>query len=184
MKKGMISANAVTCMRIVATAALIFTEPLSECFFCFYTFAGITDVLDGFIARRTNTESDKGARLDSIADLMFYTVMIIRLFPVLYKVFPKKVWLAAGGAVFVRICSYVTAAIKYKKFASLHTYMNKLTGAAVFLVPYFIPTSFYTVYCFSVCAIGVLASTEELIVHIKSTTYNPDIKSVFYMNKQ
>ena len=38
MKKGMISANAVTCMRIVATAALIFTEPLSECFFCFYTF--------------------------------------------------------------------------------------------------------------------------------------------------
>lgn len=184
MKKGMISANAVTCMRIVATTALIFTEPLSECFFCFYTFAGITDVLDGFIARRTNTESDKGARLDSIADLMFYTVMIIRLFPVLYKVLPKKVWLAAGGAVFVRICSYVTAAIKYKKFASLHTYMNKLTGAAVFLVPYFIPTSFYTVYCFSVCAIGVLASTEELIVHIKSTTYNPDIKSVFYMNKQ
>lgn len=59
-------------------------------FFCFYTFAGITDVLDGFIARRTNTESDKGARLDSIADLMFYTVMIIRLFPVLYKVLPKK----------------------------------------------------------------------------------------------
>lgn len=171
-------------MRIVATAALIFTEPLSECFFCFYTFAGITDVLDGFIARRTNTESDKGARLDSIADLMFYTVMIIRLFPVLYKVLPKKVWLAAGGAVFVRICSYVTAAIKYKKFASLHTYMNKLTGAAVFLVPYFIPTSFYTVYCFSVCAIGVLASTEELIVHIISTTYHPNIKSVFYMNKQ
>lgn len=35
MKKGMISANAVTCMRIVATAALIFTEPLSECFFVF-----------------------------------------------------------------------------------------------------------------------------------------------------
>ena len=57
-------------------------------------------------------------------------------------------------------------------------------GGAAFLVPYFIPTSFYTVYCFSVCAIGVLASTEELIVHIKSTTYNPDIKSVFYMNKQ
>lgn len=183
MKKVIISANAVTCMRIIATVGLIFTEPLSELFFGLYTFAGVTDVLDGFIARRTHTTSDTGAKLDSVADLMFYATMIVMLFPKLYKMLPKRIWIFALIAVFIRICSYVLAAIKYKRFASLHTYMNKLTGAAVFFVPYFMFSSACYIYCCAVCAIGSVASLEELIIHIVSTAYDPNIKSFFHRKR-
>lgn len=124
-------------MRIAATVAMVFTEPLSAGFFVLYTFAGVTDVLDGFIARRTHTSSEKGARLDSASDLLFYAAMIIRLFPRLFKMLPKRIWIYAAAAVIIRLGSYLAAFIKYKRFASLHTYMNKLTGAAVFFCSFF-----------------------------------------------
>lgn len=184
MKKVIISANAVTCMRIAATVAMVFTEPLSAGFFALYTFAGVTDVLDGFIARRTHTSSEKGARLDSIADLLFYAAMIIRLFPRLFKMLPKRIWIYAATAVVIRLGSYLAALIKYGKFASLHTYMNKLTGAAVFLVPCFMFSSVCFGYCVAVCLIGAVASTEELIIHLSGRETEPDIKSLFHLNKQ
>ena len=41
-----------------------------------YTFAGLTDVLDGWLARKTGRASEFGARLDSVADLLFYSVLL------------------------------------------------------------------------------------------------------------
>lgn len=52
-------------------------------FLVIYTFAGLTDVLDGWIARKTGSASEFGARLDSVSDLLFYGVILIRFFPVL-----------------------------------------------------------------------------------------------------
>lgn len=171
-------------MRIAATVGMVFTKPLSAGFFVLYTFAGATDVLDGFIARRTHTSSEKGARLDSVADLLFYATMIIRIFPGLYEMLPKRIWIYAAVAVFIRLVSYATALIKYRKFASLHTYMNKLTGAAVFFVPYFMFSSVCFYYCVAVCAIGATASSEELIIHISGHGTDPNIKSIFHRNKK
>ena len=171
-------------MRIAATVAMVFTEPLSAGFFVLYTFAGVTDVLDGFIARRTHTSSEKGARLDSVADLLFYATMIIRLFPRLFKMLPKRIWIYAAAAVSIRLGSYLAAFIKYKRFASLHTYMNKLTGAAVFFVPYFMFSSVCFGYCVAVCLIGAVASTEELTIHLSGHGADPNIKSFCHRNKQ
>ena len=75
------TADVITMSRMAGTILLAFLRPLSAGFFLVYTLTGLTDVLDGWIARRTKTASDFGAKLDSIADLLFYTVMLIRLFP-------------------------------------------------------------------------------------------------------
>ena len=40
---------------------------------------GLSDVLDGIIARKTNTASSFGARLDTIADFIFVTVLLIKI---------------------------------------------------------------------------------------------------------
>lgn len=127
MKKQI--ANCITLLRIIGTFSLLFTESFSNMFFIIYTICGITDVLDGFVARVTNTSSEFGAKLDSAADLFFYAVMIVKVFPVLWDKLPRWLWLIALTAVAVRLASYLLAAIKYKRFASLHTYMNKFTGA-------------------------------------------------------
>ena len=74
-------ANALTICRIVLCVALLTTEAFSPAFFLVYALAGLTDMLDGYVARRTNSESALGARLDSIADLFLVIVCLVKILP-------------------------------------------------------------------------------------------------------
>ena len=130
------TADAVTFLRIVGTLLLAFLRPLSRGFFRVYALTGLTDVLDGWIARKTKTASDFGARLDSIADLLLYAVMLLRVFPVLWNTLPMDIWYAVAVILILRVSAYGVAAVKYRGFASLHTCLNKVTGGAVFLISF------------------------------------------------
>ena len=171
-------ADTVTTMRMAASLFLLFIPLKSIWFLVIYTFAGLTDVLDGWLARKTGRASEFGARLDSVADLLFYSVLLTRLFPVLYQMLPGVIWYAVSGIVLVRLASYVTAAVKYHRFASLHTWLNKLTGAAVFLLPYVLFDSNIVVYSGAVCIIAFAASAEELAIHLLRTDYIANRKSI------
>ena len=52
-------------------------------FYAFYIAAGLSDMLDGFVARKTDTVSKLGASLDTIADFVFVAVCLIKLLPLL-----------------------------------------------------------------------------------------------------
>ena len=56
------AADAFTFCRIAGTLLLVFLRPLSTGFFWVYALTGLTDVLDGWIARKTKTASDFGVR--------------------------------------------------------------------------------------------------------------------------
>ena len=152
----------------MGTLALLLIEPLSAAFFVVYMLTGITDVLDGFAARVTGCVTDFGAKLDSVADLLFYAVMLMRIFPVMWERLPLEIWFAVGMILVMRIISYSVAAIKTGQFASLHTYMNKFTGFAVFCVPFVILQPFAVPVCSTVCLIAALAAAEELMIHLRS----------------
>lgn len=173
------TADTVTSVRIAASAILVFLTPISPAFLAVYTLAGVTDALDGWLARRAGTVSDFGARLDSIADLIFYGAVLIRLVPILRQAMPKEIWYVAASVLLLRLAAYCTAAVKYRRFASLHTYMNKLTGAAVFLLPYILVFSTGVVYGWIICALGCAASSEELAIHLCREKYCADIKTIF-----
>lgn len=76
-------ANIVTVLRIIGTLSLLFMVPRSPVWLWVYGLCGVTDVLDGFLARRLKIQSRFGSRLDSASDLLFYAVMIIQLLPLL-----------------------------------------------------------------------------------------------------
>jgi len=162
--------NAITTLRIVGTAGLMFISPLSTAFYVVYSLTGLTDLLDGWIARKTHTTTKLGAKLDSIADLLFYLVMLLRILPVLYKLLSTDIWYFVGAIVLLRVVSYGTAAIKYRQFASLHTPLNKITGFAMFCVPYALQTTFAVPVCWIVCGLSGVSSAHELILHITGKT--------------
>lgn len=170
-------ADTVTAMRIGASFLLLFLTLDTIWFLVVYTFAGLTDVLDGWVARKTGSISEFGAKLDSIADLLFYGILLIRLFPVLYQTLPGEIWYAVSVIVAVRFASYAAAAVRYHRFASLHTWLNKLTGAAVFLLPYVLFSKSCVVYSWTVCILAFAASAEELAIHLLKADYIPDRKS-------
>lgn len=172
-------ADTITSVRIAASLSLFFLPLRSAGFFAVYTLAGLTDALDGWLARKTGTASDFGARLDSAADLLFYGAALLRFVPVFWQVLPVKIWYAVAGVLLVRLAAYGTAAIKFHRFASLHTWLNKLTGAALFLLPYALAVSTGTVYCWAVCALAFAASLEELAIHLCGKHYRADTRSLF-----
>ena len=177
IKKSLIP-NYITALRILGTVLLAFIKPLSIPFYIVYTICGISDVLDGIVARATKTATDFGARLDSIADLLFYAVMLIKIFPILLLRLPIEIWYIVAAVAIIRLCSYILAAVKYHRFAALHTYLNKFTGLLVFTVPYVLTFSISTVFCFVTSAVAGIASLEELIIHILSKKYNANIKTI------
>ena len=171
--------NCITSLRIAGTIVLLFLTPLTPVFYFIYTLCGFSDIFDGWIARRTGSVSEFGAKLDSIADLLFYALVIIRLLPVLWRILPTWFWYLVGGIVLVRLFAYIIAALKFHRFASLHTKLNKITGAAVFLLPYFLKLPCATGYCFFVVAVAATSSTEELILHIVRKEYQANTKALF-----
>ena len=175
--------NCITILRILGTLGLIFLPPMSIWFFVLYAFAGFTDVLDGYIARRTHTTSEIGAKLDSIADLLFYSVMLLKIFPILLEKLPLSMWITIAAIVVLRLAAYGVAALKYHRFASLHTWMNKATGAIVFGIPYMIGLPVAIPYCWTGCLIAGLASAEELLLHLFVKNYSTKIKSILDLKK-
>lgn len=172
--------NMISMARIFGTALLLFTTPLSMPFYIIYTLCGLSDVLDGTVARLSGNTTELGAKLDSIADLLYYAVMLFKIFPVLFAKLPHKIWFVVAMVILLRIASYCVAAFKYHRFSSLHTYLNKLTGALIFTVPYFISTHFIVIVSSMVCLIAGCASLEELVIHLRSGKYDNEKKSCIH----
>ena len=177
------TADTITSVRIAASLLLLFLPLRSARFIAVYTFTGLTDILDGWLARKTGTASDFGARLDSVADLLFYGIVLFRLIPVLWKLLPVEIWYAVATVILVRLAAYITAAVKYHRFTSLHTWLNKLTGAALFLLPYVLVVSTGIVYSWAICILAFAAALEELLIHIICKEYCPDRKYIFICKK-
>ena len=171
-------ADAMTLVRMAASALLLFLPLDSYWFFLAYTIAGVTDALDGWLARRSGKASEFGARLDSAADLLFYGVLLVRIFPVLWQLLPGGIWYVVTAAVLIRLASYLAAAVKYRRFAALHTWLNKLTGFAVFLLPFMLALTDGVAYSWMVCALALASSAEELAIHLSRNNYAPNRKSL------
>ena len=174
-------ANIITVSRILCSLLLVWTRPLSTAFYMLYLYCGLSDAVDGYIARRTKTESRLGQKLDSAADLVFFAALLIALLPILQLTTPALLFI--GTVVVIRVSSIIIAFVKYKTFASLHTYANKLTGFLLFAVPLllaFVPLATLTTI---VCSIALASALEELVIHLFSKELNANRASLFIKDK-
>lgn len=172
-------ANAVTSLRLFGAIVLIFITPLSVPFYVVYTICGLSDGIDGTIARKMGTSSEFGARLDSVSDIIFYLVMFIKIMPVLWAVMPEWIWYIVAAALIVRLAAYGVAFLRYNRMAAIHTYLNKVTGALVFLIPYILLLPCEVTVCAVVAGIAAAASAEEFLIHLTNKKYQAERKSIF-----
>ena len=88
-------ANFITSCRIVCSAVLLFFPTFSVEFYIVYCLAGLTDMIDGTVARKTGTVSRFGSILDTAADIVFTAVCLIKIMPVLDIALWLWIWIAA-----------------------------------------------------------------------------------------
>ena len=158
MKKQI--ANIMTSFRILLSITLLFCPMFSACFCGIYLLCGFTDMVDGVVARKTNSVSEFGARLDTTSDFLFFAVTLIKLLPVIH--IPKWIWVWIVIIAIIKICNVILGFAYTKKLISLHTVMNKITGLLLFLLP---PTLQFIEIKYSlavVCIVATIAAIGEL----------------------
>ena len=132
--------NIITALRFLGALCLLFCNPAGAAFWVIYGLCGISDMMDGYLARKLRAESKTGAVLDSIADICFVACCGIRLLPVLQ--IPTWLWIWTGGILVIKLVNQVSALIVRKRFCFPHTKANKQTGLLLFLS---VPTAFWSV---------------------------------------
>ena len=157
MKKQI--ANIITSSRILSSIGLLYCPVFSDSFYVLYLFCGLTDMVDGTIARKTGAVSSFGARLDTVADFLFVIAAFVKLVPVIQ--IPVWIWVWAAVIAVVKLVNLVWGIWGRKQMPALHTIANKATGLCLFLLP--LTMSFvdlrYTAPV--VCAIATIAAIQE-----------------------
>lgn len=174
--------NVITGSRVIFSISLLFVVPFSFEFYLLYIFCGFSDFADGYVARKTKAESRFGAKLDSIADLVMVAVLIYIIYPILNPSFFTLIWIVAIAL--LRSVSILVAMIKFKTFASIHTYANKATGLILFSLPLLLPYINKEILIIVGCAVASFTAIEELIIQISSKTLDLNRKSFFSPQKK
>lgn len=170
-------ANILTASRLVGALVLLFVSPSSLAFYAIYSLCGLSDIFDGTVARLTKSQSEFGAKLDSVADLVFYSVMFIKIFPELLARLPLWLWVVIIVILVARLSAYLVAALKYRKFASTHSLLNKATGFCVFMLPYvLLIEKAFVPFCVVTATVSLSASVGELVTYLTSQKYQGAIK--------
>ena len=122
--------NILSCLRLATTPLLLWLawHGYEYVFLVILIGALISDVLDGFIARKFNQTSELGARLDSWADATLYFTLAASA----YLLWPLA-FLAERAFFELMLCSIIVPAItgllKFGTLTSYHTWLVKTAAA-------------------------------------------------------
>ena len=152
-------ANIVTACRIFGSILLLSVSVFSVEFYSIYLFCGFSDMIDGTIARKTNSTGKFGSQLDTIADLIFVVAAMITLLPAIHL--PGWLWFWSSVIAVIKISNIIWGFVSKKRFIALHTIMNKVTGLLLFLLPLTIPFLELNYLAIAVCSIATLSAIQE-----------------------
>ena len=152
-------ANIITGIRMVLSVALLFCPVFSPAFYAFYITAGVSDMADGAVARKTGTVSEFGSKLDTVADIVFVAVCLIKVLPVSDVPVWLYIWIAVVA--FIKAANIAAGYIRRRKFISVHSVMNKVTGGLLFVFPLTLSFIDFKYSAAVVCAVATIAAFYE-----------------------
>jgi len=153
-------ANIITGSRVAFSFPLLFIPLSSALFYILYLFCGLTDMIDGAIARKTGAVSQFGARLDTVADFVFMFVCSIKILPLMH--IPVWLWVWITLIALTKIFSIAFVFIRKKKLISIHSVFNKTTGFALFLLPLSLTLVETTYSVATICVLATIAVIQEV----------------------
>ena len=145
--------------RIVLCLPLLLVDAMTLPFWTLYVTAGLTDMLDGFLARRWGVESKLGARLDSLADFVFVLTVGYKFFPLLKL--PATLWMMIGLIALTKVANAISSYMVRHRIEYLHTKANKLTGLLLFIGVMAIGQSYFVSVAWAIACIALFAAIQE-----------------------
>ena len=149
--------NILSSLRMVGAVALLLYNGASSTFWVLYAVCGISDIADGWLARRLKCVTKTGALLDSLADFCFVVCCAWKLLPILELT--QWLWFWAGIIVAIKIVNQFSALVMYGRCRFPHTLANKWAGFLLFVA---VPMTVWSIIPISIAAIvATLAAIQE-----------------------
>ena len=152
-------ANFVTGLRIVYSLIMLYFPVFTPGFNTCYLLAGITDMVDGSVARRFGTESEFGEKLDTVADIIFVAASLYKLLPAI--ALATGIWIWTGIIAVVKVINIISGFVVQKRFVAVHSLANKITGIALFLLPLTLPFVDIKYTAVLLCMLATFAAVQE-----------------------
>lgn len=180
MKKHL--ANIISFTRIIGAIVLFFQTEISPLFLGIYILCGFTDLIDGPIARKTGATSTLGATLDSVGDIMTYLALTKIL--IVKKLVPVwiLVWIISAGLVFA--VDAVISNVRFGKFYLPHTYLGKIFGGSVFVLPVAMQVMLPEIWMAVICTIASVHAIELFYVQLKIDRAKDFVPWAIHVNKK
>ena len=149
--------NILSSLRIVGAVALLLCDVVGTTIWVLYALCGISDIADGWLARKLKCVTRTGALLDSLADICFVGCCAWKLLPLL--TLPRWLWLWTGIIVLIKFVNQLSALVLYGRCCFPHTFANKITGFMLFIA---VPMTFWSIIPISIVAVvATFAAIEE-----------------------
>ena len=126
-------------------------------FWVLYALCGLSDIADGWLARKLKCVTRTGAWLDSVADICFVACLCPLLLPILEL--PQWLWLWAGVIVAIKVVNQLSAVWVHGRFCFPHTLANKWAGFLLFIA---VPMTIWSIIPISIAAfVATFAAIHE-----------------------
>ena len=158
-------ANIITGSRVVLSLPLLLIPLTSAWFYVLYLLCGLSDMVDGTVARKTKCASEFGARLDTVSDFVFMLVCTVKILPILRM--PVWLWVWIALIALAKILNIALVFIAKKKLISIHSVLNKITGFALFPLPLTLTLLEATYSVATICVLATVAVAQEVYLVAK-----------------
>ena len=149
--------NILSSLRIAGAVALLLSDVSSILFGVLYIVCGISDIADGWLARKLKCVTRTGALLDSLADICFIACCAWKLLPILEL--PQWLWLWAGVIVAIKVVNQFSTLVMYGHCCFPHTLANKWAGFLLFIA---VPMTFWSIIPITIVAsVATFAAIHE-----------------------
>lgn len=144
----------------------------------------ISDIIDGYIARRFKMESEIGARLDSFADNFNYVLAFIGFF--IFKMDDLRQHIVSLSIfISMLLLTVIVPLIKFRKFPSFHLYITKIGGyiqGAFFICLFTI--GFIAPFYYFMIIWGILGAIECIAIDMVIPEMRSNIKGLYWVLKE
>ena len=152
-------ANIITSCRVLCSMLMLFFHITSIPFYVLYLFCGLSDVLDGIVARKKHTTSAFGARLDTFADFIFVVILLIKILSEFDVPIWLWIWIVVIGG--IKIVTVIWGFVLTKRLIVEHTLLNKATGVLLFLLPLSLIWIELKYSAIVVCVVATISAIQE-----------------------
>jgi len=175
--------NILSVSRIFLSLSLLFLpNMLSVHFILIYILCGITDIADGYFARMLKSMSVIGAKLDTIADMVFYAIIAYFILWHMNMRYQLILVISMSLVVLIRVINMIITKKKFFKWNVIHTTGNKITGSIIYTnIPIFIALKKMPIEILMLeIIIAILSALEETCIIIFNKKYDVNQKHFFY----